>query len=164
MPADDLDLFETDEPQDVELAAREPRNRRFALRLRWVVLAFAVLVAGGLTIGILVFNAYAPAPARGAVSAKAAASQFVTAINAGDGDAAAKISCDGFADDAHAAARSGADPDIRFLLVTVRMTDKDNAVAEMTERLKLPNTVKSQPYRLSLLRGAKRWLVCGQIG
>jgi hypothetical protein len=159
-----LELFDGDDPPTVELEQRPPRPRSSWLRLRWVLVAFGVLVIGGLTLGIVVFNAAAPDEPRGAATPTAATRQFVAALNAGDRAGAADIACDEFADQARAAARSGQDPDISYTLVTVTSRDKDHATAELAQRMRIAGAVQNVPYRVALLRGAQRWLVCGRAG
>jgi hypothetical protein len=159
----ELPLFDDPSVPDVSL---EPAARRqpWWLRTRWLVVACGLLVVVGLTVGILVFNASAPDAPRGARTPALAARQFVAALNAGNGDGAAHISCDRFGDAARAAARSGADPAISFTLAGVTTLDKDNATATLVQQLRLSaSDAQRVPYRLALLRGAGLWLVCGRL-
>jgi hypothetical protein len=157
----DFELFDGDDPPEVEFD-REPRQQASWLRLRWVLVAFVVLVVAGLTVGILVFNAAAPQIARGARTPAAASHQFLAALNAGDGPGAANISCAEFADSARAAARSGSSPDVSFALVGVTARGSDYATAEFAQHRKIGGVFHNVPYRVSLRRGDKRWLVCGR--
>jgi hypothetical protein len=159
----ELPLFDDPSVPDVSL---EPAARRqpWWLRTRWLVVACGLLVVVGLTVGILVFNASAPDAPRGARTPALAARQFVAALNAGDRDGAAQVSCDRFGDAARAAARSGADPAISFTLVAVTARDKDNATASLVQLLRLSSSdAQRVPYRLALQRGAGLWLVCGRL-
>ncbi|HZZ96519.1 MAG TPA: hypothetical protein VFE19_05880 [Jatrophihabitantaceae bacterium] len=160
-PDRDFELFDDEEPPEVELD-REPHKQPSWLQLGWVVAAFVVLVVAGLTIGIVVFNAAAPKPARGAPTPTAATHQFLAALNAGDSSGAANISCAEFADSARAAARSGSRPDVSYALVTVTARGNDHATAEFAQHRKIRGVFHNVPYRVSLRRGDKRWLVCGQ--
>ena len=170
MSADDqnLALFgddsEQDDPATVQLDPRRPGTTHFwHLRTRWVVLAFAGVVVVALTVGILVFNASAPDAARGARTARLAAQQFVSAVNAGSRHDAAAIACSSFADDAEAAAASGRDPDITFSLDLVTGLSKNQAIITVTEHLKFSGgTKESEVSRLLVTRGAGVWLVCGR--
>jgi hypothetical protein len=144
----DFELFDGDDPPEVEFD-REPRKQASWLRLRWVLIAFVVLVVGGLTVGILVFNAAAPEVARGARTP-----------SAGDGPRAANLSWAECADSARAAARSGGRPDVSFALVGVTARGIDYATAEFAQRRKVGGVFHNVPYRVSLRRGDKRWLVC----
>jgi hypothetical protein len=127
-----------------------------------VVGAFAALVVIGLTVGIVVFNSASPERARGAATPQAATRQFLEAVNRGDGDAAAAISCNAFGDQARAVARTGKDPGISFTLVVVTPLGKDTATAEFAQHMQLGKTVQNTPYRITLERGSQRWLVCGR--
>jgi hypothetical protein len=160
----DLPLF--DDSPDVTDGALDvsARRRPWWLRTRWLVVACALLVVVGLTVGILVFNASAPDAPRGARTPALAARQFVAALNAGDGAGAARMACDRFGDAARAAARSGADPSISFTLVGVTTRDRDNATATLVQQLRLSaSDTQRVPYRLALLRGAGLWLVCDRL-
>lgn len=131
--------------------------------LRAIVIAALVVVVVGLIAGVIVFNTSAPPLGRGAETAAAAATQYVTAVNAGDETAAARISCDSFSDDARAQARSGSDKGISFRLGKVQSVSKADAVVVVSETLSLPGGHRhSQPMTLALSRSGGRWLVCGR--
>lgn len=133
--------------------------------LRAIVITALVVVVVGLVAGIVVFNSSAPPLGRGAETATAAARQYVTAVNAGDGDAASKISCDSFTAEARAQARSGSDKGISFRLGKVQSVSKSDAVVLVTETLALSGERRhSQPMTLALSRSGGRWLVCGRAG
>jgi hypothetical protein len=154
---------EQDDPATVQLEPRSPRTHGWNLRTRWVVVAFVALVVVGLTVGIIVFNASAPDAARGARTARIAAQQYVTAVNAGNRSGAAAISCGSFADDARAAAASGKDPGITFTLDLVTVLGKNQAIITVTEHLKFGGgTKQAETTRLLETRGAGLWLVCGR--
>jgi hypothetical protein len=138
-------------------AAAALRSRRAV----WVGAAGAIVVAGGVTVGLLV--AGSDSAARGAFSAALAAHQFVAALNAGDGDSAAAVACADFAGEARSAAVSGTDPGIDFVLDSVTPEGADAATAEITQRLQLAGTTQRQPYLVHLARTEGRWLVCGQL-
>ncbi|HEV7204917.1 MAG TPA: hypothetical protein VGN18_09920, partial [Jatrophihabitans sp.] len=82
------------------------------------------------------------------------------AVNAGDKDAAAAISCASFRDRAHGAAVTGADPGITFALGEVRVTGT-TATATLTEHLVFAGTTSDTRVRLSVVETSGRWLVCG---
>lgn len=133
--------------------------------LRVIVIAAVAVVVVGLVVGILVFNASAPTLGRGAETASAAASTFVSAINNGDEKGAADSACDQFADPARAAARTGSDPGITFALGRLTMHSKTTATVSVQERITLPGGhVHTQPLTLSIQRSGGRWLVCGRAG
>jgi hypothetical protein len=156
--------YEPDVPGTVQLEPRPSRLSRWHIRTRWAVLACAALVVVGLTVGILVFNASAPDRVLGAASAKAAAQQYVAAVNAGNGRGAAAISCTEFADDARAAAASGKDPDITFSLDRIDASHKNDATVTVTEHLRFSGgTKQTEASRLSVLRSGGRWLMCGRV-
>lgn len=156
----DSDLFDDDEPPTVSLAPRDRPSSNW--RLRWVLGVFVVLVVAGLTIGIIVFKSATPERARGALTPGGATRQFLAAINKGDGAAAAAVSCSSFGDDARAAAHSGVDPSISFTLVDVIQHGNDHASAEFAEHIRFGKSVQNKSYRITLLRGSSRWLVCGR--
>lgn len=133
--------------------------------LRAVVVTAALVVAVGLVLGIVVFNASAPELGRGSATADAAATAYVHAVNAGDEKAAADVVCTSFADDARAAAASGRDGGIQFALGKVTKTGKTDAVATIRQTSTLPGgTTRTSAAGVSVLRSAGRRLVCGQLG
>lgn len=134
-----------------------------SVQTRWVVAAAAAIVVVGMVVGILVFNSSAPDAARGAASARQAAVQYVAALNHGDRDAAAAISCDAFANDARSAARSGTDPSLGYTLDQLVVADRTSSTAKITQHLTLPGeTRQSRPADVAVLRSSGRWLVCGR--
>lgn len=132
------------------------------MRTWYFVVAATVVVVVGMVLGIIVFNSSTPDSARGAASAKAAADEFVAAVNAGNSKAAAAISCDTFADDARSAAQSGKDPSVRYTVDSVGNQDKTSATAVVTEHLTLPGSTQTKSYNISVLRSSGRWLMCGR--
>lgn len=122
--------------------------------------AAAAAVAGGVTAGVVFANS--GGDLRGELTATRAAQHFVSALNAGDKDAAAAVACDNFADAARSAATSGADPGIDFVLDSVRLTGATSGTAEITQRLAVGGTTQKQPYLVHLDRTDGRWLVCGE--
>lgn len=165
---DDVDPDDVEPPLDAhglaylrfERSKHEPARR--ALRTRWIVAAAALIAVTAMVVGIVVFNASAPGPARGAASAKTAAKEFVTALNAGDALAAAAISCAEFAEDARSAARSGKDPAFRYTLDSVRLDDTTSATAVVSAHLALPGSTQTKAHDISVLRSSGRWLMCGR--
>jgi hypothetical protein len=164
----DRDELERDEPGDgepavVEFEPRAGSERVRSLRTLWVVVAFAALVVIALTVGIVVFNASTPDPARGSKSAALAAQRYVAALNAGNGQRAAAAACDDFADQARADARSGADPGIAYTLDRVSSITKNDATALVTQHLKVGGgPTQNEPSTLSVLRTGRLWLICGR--
>lgn len=143
----------------------EPEHPSSPRHLRLIVIVAALIVVVGFVVGVVLVNSSAPPLGRGAETAQAAATRYVTAINAGDQSAAADIACDSFADDARAQAGTGKDAGISFRLGRVRMVSKTDAVATVTERLVLPGGKShSQPVALAIERSGGRWLICGRAG
>jgi hypothetical protein len=139
------------------IIADAPRSRR---RL-WIGLGCAgVLVAGGAVAAVVL--ASSGSGLRGEISATVAAHHFVAALNSGNKDDAAAVSCDNFADQARSAAASGADPGIDFVLDSVAAGD-GSGTAELTQRLRVDGKTQQQPYLVHLQRTDGRWLVCGQV-
>ena len=130
-------------------------------RLWWYVGATAVLAVVALVVGIVVFNSAASDPTRGTHTAREAAAQFARALNAGDGDSAAGISCDTFLDSARAEARSG-EQGIRYRLASVRQASDDTATAVITARLTVAGQTQTDQIQISVFRSGGLWLVCGQ--
>lgn len=159
----DLEPLDPSEFSNVQFERSADKPPRRSVRTRWVVVAAVVIVVVGMVVGIVVFNASAPDAARGAESAKAAATEFVAAVNAGNLTGAAAISCDPFADEARSAARSGKDPSIRYTLDSVRKDDKTSATAAIVEHLKFRDAPAQEVQsRISVLRSSGRWLMCGR--
>ena len=123
--------------------------------------------AGGLVlvIAIAVITAVAVhrqhGSARGASTARTAATLFVGAINSGSGSGAAAISCDSFAADARSAARSGADPGISFSLGAISITG-DGATAVLNQVFDVGGSTQDSQHTLTLQKTDGLWLVCGQ--
>lgn len=126
----------------------------------WLV-AGAIVVAAAAVAAVVVLTR-SDSALRGDLSASLAAQHFVTALNAGDRDAAAAVSCDNFADAARSAATTGSDPGIDFVLDSVRLDSATSATAELTQRLRISDTTQRQPYLVHLDRTDGRWLVCGE--
>ena len=143
--------------------APDGTERRSARTTWWFVAAAAAVVLVGGVLGVLLFNTAAPGPVRGAATAREAARSFVVAVNTGDAAAAVAASCDGFADDARSAARSGTQG-IRFRLTAVRGISGTAARARVVERLALPGgRVQTHTTVLAVQRRSFRWLVCGRL-
>jgi hypothetical protein len=134
-----------------------PRRNRI-----WLWVAALVLAAGTVVAVVLLLVHGGSSQGRGADTAERAAQQFVVALNAGDKQAAADISCDGFQDQARSEAVSGADPSISFHLEEVRR-DGDTALARISQHFELPDGTppQVQPIVLDVIRSGGRWLVCG---
>jgi hypothetical protein len=131
--------------------------------VRSIVIAASLVVVVGMIAGVAVFNNSAPELGRGAVTARDAAVEYVRSINTGDTTSAAKIACDSFTDDAAAAAGSGRDPGISFVLRSVRERSKTGAVAMISERTALPGgQTSSRAASVDVVRSGGRWLVCGR--
>lgn len=129
-------------------------RRRTGLALGLVaVIVIAILAA--LAVGRHHSNA------RGAHSPQTAATLFVSAINHGQADGAAAISCDAFNDGARSAARSGADPGISFTLGTVSVNGS-SATATLTQSFDVGGTTQQSQHVLTLTETGGLWLVCGQ--
>jgi hypothetical protein len=124
---------------------------------RFVVLA---VFAGCLTASLAGCTSSASKP-RGAVSAQAAATDFVTAIDAGNGAAAAAISCTAFGNEARGAATSGADPGISFSVSSVKVSGIAGT-ASLVQTLRVGGGRQTTRYTLILAERSKRWLVCGR--
>lgn len=158
-----LPLAHLGRPLDSETPGDERPARGPVRHLRLAVGAAAVIVVVGLVVGILLVNSSAPPLGRGAETAPRAAAQYLRAVNAGDESAAAKISCDSFADDARAQARSGADPGITFRQGTVVMASKTDATVAVVQLIRFAGgRVQREQFALYLARSAGRWLVCGR--
>lgn len=129
--------------------------------VRWLV-AGALLVAAVIATVLVLTLTGSDSPTRGAVTAQAAATQFVHAVNAGDRNAAATIACGGFADEARSEAESGRDPGISFSLETVRPDGAGAATARVVQTLRLPDAPAQHiSIVLQLRRISGGWLVCG---
>jgi hypothetical protein len=134
-------------------------------RVSWVrplflAAAGVVIVAIGL---ITIARNESNAPPEGQASARAAAQQYVSAVNAGNRSAAVAASCPAYADEARAEARSGSDPGISFVLGSVHPMDGGAAAqAQLTERLRFTDATQRVKHVLTLNRSNGRWLVCGQ--
>jgi hypothetical protein len=156
----ELPLAQLGRPRDEGEPPAAP-HRPSHLRAAVVVAGLVVLV--GMVVGVLAFNNSAPSLGRGAVTAREAAVEYVASINAGNAARAAKIGCDSFADFAAAAARSGRDPGITFVLRSVRALSKTDAVAIISERTELPGgRISARAAAVEVVRSAGRWLVCGR--
>jgi hypothetical protein len=130
-------------------------SRRLVL---WLVCGLVAAAAASAVFVVVVTRGGPPAP--GAPTAQTAAEEFVAAINAGDKNRAATASCPAFADQAHAAAVTGADPGISFRLGPVRINGP-HASAIITEHLEFNGASTDTPQQLSLQARSGRWLVCG---
>ncbi len=172
-PVTDHDDESVDEPDEWPIAqlgrtrhddgADGDRSR--PAHLRAIVIAAVAVVVVGLTAGILVFNASAPPLGRGAESARAAATQYLAAIDAGNEAGAATISCNSFTDDARAQARTGSDEGISFRMGRVHQVSKTDAVVVVIETLTLPGGHRhSSPTTLAITESGGRWLMCGRSG
>jgi hypothetical protein len=171
VPEPSDETADADDPDGLPLAQLgrdedgEPHPSRPSTHLRAIVIAAALVVVVGFVIGVVVFNASAPRPSRGEASAADAAARYLAAINSGDEADAAAVACDSFADDARAAARTGSDAGIDFVLGRLHVSSKSAATVVVVERLTLPGGHRQRhPATLNILRSDGRWLMCGRAG
>ena len=129
-----------------------------ARRAGWTISA-VVLIAAAVLVALAAGRHHTNA--RGAASAQVAATMFVNAVNHGQGDGAAAISCDRFADGARSAARSGADPGISYRLGTVTVNG-NSASALLTQIFDVGGSDQEGQHLLTLTKSGGLWLVCGQ--
>lgn len=169
-PVEDGDHGEPLDPNELPIAhlggatEDEPdQPPHHQVRVWWFVGVTAAVVVIGLAVGIFVFNRSAPGRAHGALTARAAAEQFVAAVNAGSERRAAAISCDTFVDDAKAVARTGQDPAFSLRLSRVRIDGSATATAFIASRLKVAGQVQTQPANVTVLRQGGLWLMCGRL-
>jgi hypothetical protein len=127
-------------------------------RTGWTLALVDVLVVAVLT-ALAVGRHHSTA--RGAKTAQVAATLFVNAVNNGQGDGAAAIACNGFADGARSAARSGADPGISYRLGDVTVNGS-SATAQFTQIFDVGGSTQESLHLLTLTKTSGLWLVCGQ--
>jgi len=156
------DVAEPTYPRDplvpLDEAPLAPASRPIWRRPLWIG---AGLVAAALVAAIVVLHR----PARstsGQRTPQLAAESFVAAIDAGNPAAAKAASCSAFADQARAAAGTGADPGISFALRSVAVTGPTSATAQVTERLRFPGSSQQISLVLEVRKSQRGWLVCGR--
>ena len=155
-----------DEPLDpstiVEPVPSPPAPPAGPTRRRWWIAGGAALVVAiAVTIALVLTLGSDGSEPRGALTARSAATGFVAAIDVGDRDRAAQLSCSAFTDQAAQFARTGADAGIDFALVSVTPGRGAGRVV-ITQTLRLAGKREVERIALSLTREQGRWLVCGR--